>query len=210
LSPGEFAAVIHALESVTNGRSVSVPQILVSNNQQAVFNSVVEQPFATRTDASTQLATTSFGGVASAGTVVTAKPQIADGDQLLLTFTVELSSFVGESANANLPPPKQTNNVSSSVTLPDGFTIAVGGLDLTTQGESEDRVPLISSIPLVGELFKNRSKSSGNSKFYVFLRADVLRRTDFEDLKYLSGIKAGPHEAGIDDGFPELQPVWIK
>ncbi|MGE3109828.1 MAG: type II secretion system protein GspD [Phycisphaerales bacterium] len=208
LSPGEFAAVIRALESLTKGRSVSVPQILVNNNEQAVFNSVVEQPFATRTSASDQLATTSFGGVASAGTVVTAQPQIADGDHLLLTFSVELSSFVGQPPSENLPPPKQTNNVSSSVTLPDGFTIAVGGLDLTTQGESLDQVPLISQIPILGEAFKNRSKSASNSKFYVFLRAEVLRRTDFEDLKYLSGIKAA--EAGVDDGFPEVEPRMIR
>ncbi|MGE3110115.1 MAG: secretin N-terminal domain-containing protein, partial [Phycisphaerales bacterium] len=208
LSPGEFAAVIRALESLTKGRSVSVPQILVNNNEQAVFNSVVEQPFATRTSASDQLATTSFGGVASAGTVVMAQPQIADGDHLILTFSVELSSFVGQPPSENLPPPKQTNNVSSSVTLPDGFTIAVGGLDLTTQGESLDQVPLISQIPILGEAFKNRSKSASNSKFYVFLRAEVLRRTDFEDLKYLSGLKTA--EAGVDDGFPEVEPRMIR
>jgi len=208
LSPGEFAAVIRAIESLTKGRSVSVPQVLVSNNEQAVFNSVIEQPYATRTDGAGEDATTSFGGVASAGTVITAKPQIGEGDHLLLQFTVELSSFVGQSPDNNLPPPKQTNNVSSSVTLPDGYTVAVGGLELTSQGDSVDQIPLLSSIPILGELFKNRTESSSKSKFYVFLRADVLRRTDFEDLKYLSGIHSA--DAEIDDGFPDLEPRMIR
>lgn len=208
LSPGEFAVVVRALETLNQGRSVSVPQVLVNNNQQATFNSTVEQPYASTLTTTNTLATTSFGGTASAGTVVTAKPQIAEGDHLILEYTVELSAFVGEAASANLPPPKQTNNVSSSVTLPDGFTVAVGGLDLTTQGESLDQVPLISQIPIVGEAFKNRSKSSSNSKFYVFLRAEVLRRTDFEDLKYLSGLKT--QSAKVEDGFPVLEPRMIR
>ena len=113
LSPGEFAVVLRALETINRGRSVSIPQVLVNNNQQASFNSTVEQPFATITNAGEINSATGFGGSSSAGTVVTAKPQIGQGDHLILDYTVELSAFVGQPSNPTLPPPKQTNNVAA-------------------------------------------------------------------------------------------------
>lgn len=208
LSPGEFAVVIRALETINKGRSVSMPQVLVNNSQQATFNSTIEQPFASILSSTDTQARTSFGGSSSAGTVVTAKPQIGQGDHLILDYTVELSAFVGQAASENLPPPKQTNNVASSVTLPDGYTVAVGGLELTTDGSNEQRVPLLSSIPILGEVFKNRSRSSSRSRFFVFLRAEVMRHERFEDLKYVSELNAGA--AHVNDGWPELAPRVIR
>lgn len=208
LSPGEFAVVIRALETINHGRSVSLPQVLVNNNQQASFNSTVEQPFATVTNAGDINSSTGFGGSSSAGTVVTAKPQIGQGDHLILDYTVELSAFVGQASDPTLPPPKQTNNVASSVTLPDGFTIAVGGLELTTEGESEDRIPLLSQIPLAGELFKNRSKSTSRNRFFIFLRAEVMRHERFDDLKYHSDLKAA--QADVPTGWPTMEPRVIR
>lgn len=207
LSPGEFAVVVRALESLNQGRSVSMPQILVGNNQQAVFNSVVQQPFQATTT-SNNVTSNVLGGSSSAGTVVTAKPQISEGDYLVLEYSVELSAFVGQPASQFVPPPKQTNNVSSRVTLPDGFTVAVGALDLTTTGNSEERVPFLGSIPILGEAFKSRSYSPSHNRFYIFVRAEVMRYNNFEDLKYISEQQA--ISAGVPDGWPEVEPRIIK
>ncbi len=209
LSPGEFAAVIRALESLNKGRSVSTPQVLVANNQQAVLNSVIEQPFQS-VSTSNNVTTNSVGGSSSAGTVITARPQVADGDSLVLEYSIELSAFVGNAASQFVPPPRQTSNVSSNAMLPDGFAIAVGGLELTTEGETESRVPLLGSIPVLGEAFKSRSKSWSRNRFYVFLRADIMRHSTFEDLKYLSSLKAGASHANVMDGAPELEPRMIR
>lgn len=207
LNPGDFSVVVRALETLNKGRSLSNPKLLVNNNQQATFNSVLQQPFAT-TNASTTVATTAFGGTQDAGTTISVKPQIAEGDHLVLTYSISLSSFVGSSANANVPPPRQQNSVQSVATIPDGYTVVVGGLELNTDGNDTTQIPVIGDIPVLGELFKNRSRNVGRQRFYVFLRASVLRQSSLEDIKYLSDMDT--KTAGIADGWPDVRPRVIR
>ena len=214
LNPGDFSVIVRALETVNQGRSLSVPRVLVNNNQQATFNSTLQQPYAS-TNASDTVATTSFGGTFDAGTTITVRPQIAEGDHLVLDYQVKLSSFAG-AAGANLPPPRQENSVTSVATIPDGYTVVVGGLEAITEGDGESRVPGIGAIPILGELFKNRTKNRSRARFFVFLRANVMRGTAgtrFEELKYLSTSAAD--QAGLtnelsEGGWPELEPRVIR
>jgi general secretion pathway protein D len=139
---------------------------------------------------------------------VTLKPQIAEGDHLTLDYSVSLSAFTGAAAGSNVPPPKQQNAVRSVASLPDGHTVAVGGIELATDGDAESRVPILGQIPIIGEAFKNRTKNHGRTRFYVFIRTNIFRNQNFEDLKYLSQQSA--QEAGLDDGWPVVQPLIIK
>jgi general secretion pathway protein D len=207
LDPGDFAVVIRALETISKGRSLSMPRLLAGNNKPATINSVLQQPF-TSTNASDTVATTSFGGTQDAGTNVTITPTIAAGDHLVLDYRISISAFVGESATPGLPPARQQNSVSGSVTIPDGHTIAIGGLRLSTDAKATSQIPLLGDIPVVGEAFKNRSNSGSDSRFYVFIRANVLRHTTFEDLKRLSTTEL--QDAGLSDGLPVVSPRVIR
>ncbi|QKK07471.1 MAG: hypothetical protein HND58_04390 [Planctomycetota bacterium] len=207
LNPGDFSVVLRALQSLNQGRSLSIPKVLVASNEQASLNSVLEQPYTTL-NASDTVATTSFGGSSDAGTEVSVRPQIAEGGHLRLEYQISLSAFVGAASDPSVPPPRQQNSIDSVATIPDGYTIAVGGIELTTEGYAETGIPLLSDIPLLGEAFKNRSKSGSRSRFYVFIRSTILRDRDFEDLKYLSDLRST--EMDIDDGWPEPQPRVIR
>jgi len=207
LNPGEFSVVVKALQAINKGRSLSNPRVLVANNEQARFSSVLEQPFV-RTDTTNSTATSSFGGSDSAGTTISVKPQIAQGDHLVLTYSINLSSFVGTPAAAGLPPPKQQNSVDSVATIPDGHVVVVGGLELESESTSTSQIPLLGDVPLVGELFKNRATGKSRTRFFVFIKATVMRSRGFEDLKYISGLEAG--NTGVDDGFPEVRPRVIR
>ncbi|CAG0954177.1 Secretin ExeD [Phycisphaerales bacterium] len=207
LSPGEFNIVVRALEAINKGRSLSNPKVLVANNEQARFSSVLQQPFV-RTDTTSNTATSSFGGSDSAGTTISVKPQIAQGDHLVLTYNISLSSFVGTPAAAGLPPPKQQNTVDSVATIPDGHTVVIGGLELQSDSKSTSQIPVLGDVPLLGELFKNRSKGSNHTKFYAFIKATVLRSGSLEDLRYVSRIDGAA--MGVNDGFPEVRPRVIR
>ncbi len=207
LDPGDFSAVVRALESVNQGRSLTTPKVLVDNNAKAALDSVLQTPYAA-TNASNTVATTSLGGTLDAGTRVSVKPQVADGGQILLEYTVSLSSFVGEPPGEGLPPPRQENKLESVVTIPDGFTVVLGGLEIETQGDAKERVPWLGEIPLLGVLFQDRSKTSTRSRFYVFLRCSVWRDELFEGLRYASARELGA--AGIDDGTPVLRPRVMR
>ena len=207
LSPGDYSVLIQALESLNKGRSLSMPKMLVGNNQQATLDSVLQQPYAS-VNASNTVSTTSFGGTQDAGTSLSIKPHIAEGDYLVLDYSVSLSSFTGTAANANLPPPRQQNKVQSAASIPDGYTVVVGGIETKDEEKTTDQIPLLGSIPVIGEAFKNRNNSSSRSRFYVFIKASILRGRNFEDLKYLSAPDV--RTAGVDPGWPVLEPRVIR
>jgi type II secretory pathway component GspD/PulD (secretin) len=207
LDPGSFSGVLRALETISHGRTLTVPKVLVNNNETATLDSVLQTPYAS-TNASTTVATTSFGGTLDAGTQVSVTPQITEGDELLLEYTVALSTFVGEAADPALPPPRQENRVQSSATVPDGFAVVVGGLEVERESEGESRVPLLGSLPLLGHLFKSQTESASRNRFFVFLRCSVLRQAQFADLKYLSAEDL--RLARIPDDCPEVEPRVIR
>lgn len=207
LNPGEFSVVLRALQTVSHGRSLSMPAVLAGNNQRATLDSVLEQPFAS-TNASNTVSTTSFGGSLAAGTQIAIRPQIAEGDHLVLEYQVSLSSFTGAASDPALPPPRQQNSVRSVATIPDGHTVVVGGIELRTDNRSVSQVPLLGDLPVLGEIFKSRSRNDSRQRFYVFIRASVLRARGFEDLKFLSDVAAA--EARVDDGWPRVLPRVIR
>lgn len=206
LSPAEFSIVIKALETLNEGRSLSVPRLLVSNNQKGDFTSNLQQPVQTNTTVN-QTTTQGFAGYEQAGTTVSVQPRITEADHLLLQYNVTLSSFVG-SGSSGIPPPRQENRLTSQVAIPDGYTVALGGIELTTTGEQTSQVPFLSAIPIIGEAFKSRSNSGSRSRFFVFIRAEVMRNTTFEDLKYASDLATT--DAGIGDGFPVVNPQVMR
>lgn len=207
LSPGDFSAVIRAIDTVNEGRSVSMPSIVVNNNETATLNSTTTQPFLTTT-IQDNTTTTARGGSASAGTTITVSPQIAAGDDILLDYSISLSSFVGEAASNGVEPPTQQTSLNSIATIPDGYTIALGGIEITTEGDSDTKTPWLADIPILGELFKSQSNSASRSRFYVFIRATVMRSTSFEHLKYISEELAG--DLDVDDGWPTVEPRIIR
>jgi type II secretory pathway component GspD/PulD (secretin) len=69
-------------------------------------------------------------------------------------------------------------------------------------------VPVLGDLPLLGLLFGNQSKDRTRSRFFIFLRPNVLRSERFRDLKHIS--RAAGRAAGIDDGLPTLAARIIR
>lgn len=207
LNPGEFSVIVRALEQLSKSKTQSNPKLLVTNNERAVFSSTLQQPVSVRTESANSTATTTFGGSDSAGTTISVQPQIAPGDHLVLTYSIKLSSFQG-GGSAGLPPPKQENSVDSVATIPDGYTVVVGGLESLSNSDGETRLPIIGQIPLLGDLFKDQTSSNSHTRFFVFIKATVLRSGSFDDLKYISSADA--KTAAVNDGAPEVAPRIIR
>ena len=207
LNPGDFSALVHALQVLNKGRALNIPKVLVNSNQRANLASVLQTPFLS-TNVANVIATTTFGGTQDAGTTINVRPQIAEGDHLVLEYSIVLSTFVGPASAPSLPPPRQQNNLNSTATIPDGYTVALGGLETTSQTNATSRLPLLADLPLVGRLFRSSSSVTSHSRFSVFIRASILRSTDFQDLKFISDVDA--HRADIDPRWPEVEPVLIR
>jgi general secretion pathway protein D len=207
LDPGDFSVLVNALQVLNKGRALNIPKVLVNSNQKANLASVLQTPFLS-TNATDVIATTTFGGTQDAGTTIFVRPQIAEGDHLVLDYSIVLSTFVGLPSDPSLPPPRQQNNLQSTATIPDGYTIALGGLETTSATEGIGRVPYLGVLPVFGWLFRAESLVTSHSRFYVFIRASILRSVAFQHLKFLSDIDL--HRSDLDPGWPEVEPALIR
>lgn len=198
--------VIRALETRAQSRVLSAPKILVNDHAEGVLTSINEAPFVSL-NSSDEIATTSFGGYAQAGTTITIVPHISEGDHLHLEYAVELNSFRGES-DEGIPPPRQTSAVTSEVTIPDGYTVVIGGLKRADSSTAKSTIPLLGEIPLIKHLFSSNEIDDVDSSLYVFIRPTILRSDKFEDLKYLSDRDLDT--IGLERNFPSSIPLGME
>ena len=206
LSSDYADVVLRALR--TNGRAsvVSAPRILVNDNTAGTLSSVAAEPFAAVVDSSNNTSTTTLGGNSEAGTTITVTPRISLDDYLQLEYEIELSNFTGD-RSANLPPPSQRNNISSDVTIPDGHTIVVGGINRLDTSNTITAIPFLGEIPIIEHLFRSEDSSHREQTLFVFIRPVILRDDRFGDLKYLSG--KDRNLAGLEEAYPSSGPLSV-
>jgi type II secretory pathway component GspD/PulD (secretin) len=207
LSPNIADIVLNALAGNSRARFVSAPQLLVNDNGKGKLESVAQEPYSVILDASSVQSVTSFGGQAEAGTSISVEPHISEADYLQLTYSIELSNFTGASSNG-LPPPSQKNTVDSSVTIPDGYTIVVGGLTTRDFSASTSTIPILGDIPILKYLFGTRNRNNNDSTLFVFIKPIILRDDKFEDLKYISSKRQSA--ASVPGDFPQSEPIPMR
>lgn len=206
VDPDVADVVVRALTTCKRARVLSAPRVLVNDNETGLLTSVREEPFVS-VNASNVVATTSFAGFAEAGTTISVTPHIAQDGKLRLEYKVTLNSFTGE-ASEGVPPPRQTDELESIVTIPDGHTVIVGGLTLESDSHEVDSVPLLGSIPILKHLFSLDQRNGKKSTLFVFLKPIILRDDKFRDLKFLSDRDL---TCAIPPGrFPLSQPMIMN
>jgi len=212
VNPEGISAIIRAIRSDTKSRVIAEPKILVNDNATGQFESIQEQPF-TSVNVGTTISTTSFAGYAEAGVTIAVKPRISEGNFVVLDYAITNRDFADTSSQAGIPPARTSDVISSCITIPDGFTVVVGGLQRDRRSVSEDRVPILGKIPILGILFRSRDSSLSGSRLFVFLRPVVLRDADFTDLKDLSraDLMGSTKRAWGQDGiYPPVKPRVMK
>jgi general secretion pathway protein D len=207
LNPDVGSVIIQALATHSRARVMSAPKILVNDNATGTLSSVAEQPY-TSVNASQTVSTTSFAGYASAGTTITLTPHISEADHLQLDYSVSLNSFTGQSSASGVPAPRQTDQVQSRVTIPDGSVVVVGGLNRRDDSRTYSGFPLIDQIPILRDVFSDHGRTDSQSTLFVFLRPVILRDDQFADLKYYSDrdVKV----AGVPGDWPSSEPVLVR
>ena len=108
------------------------------------------------------------------GTILKVTPHISEGNAVQLKIEQEDSSPGAKLANsADISTNKRA--IKTTVLIEDGGIIVLGGLMSDTVSESEDRVPGLGAIPIIGNLFKSRSGSRQKKNLLVFIRPKILR-----------------------------------
>lgn len=177
-----FAAILNALGGKANTNIISTPTITTLDNQEAQIKVATEVPFVTGQYASTQATSTGSSGVVNpfqtiqrqeVGTILKITPQITDDGTVLLKIDQEVSSLI-KSSIATVDVQTSKRVINTRVLANDGEIIVLGGLISDSVTESEQRIPGLASIPLIGHLFKTRTSSKEKTNLMVFLRPKIL------------------------------------
>jgi general secretion pathway protein D len=207
-----FAALIQALRSDADSNIISTPTLVTMNNEEAEVHVTQEIPLITGSYASSTQAT---NGTTSpfttiqreeVGTILKVTPHINEGNSVQLKIEQEDSAPGAKLADsADISTNKRS--IKTTVLMQDGGIIVLGGLMQDTVTESEDRVPGLGAIPLIGNLFKSRSGSRQKSDLLVFIRPQILRDSqaieDVSEQKY-NGIRQ--QEKNLNSGHIMLLP----
>jgi len=102
-------------------------------------------------------------------------PQVAEGDYVKLDLYEEVSNVVNGTQNNSLGPTTTIRSASTEVFVQNHRTAVIGGL-LSSQDTIQNQgVPYISNIPVLGNLFSNKSSDRQKLNLLVFLTPHVVR-----------------------------------
>jgi general secretion pathway protein D len=212
--------LVRALETDANANILSTPTLLTLDNEEAAIVIGQNVPFITGSDAVTGAATTPtpFQTIErrDVGLTLRVKPQISEGGTVRLQIYQEVSSVV----DAVVPDPAgvTTNKraVATTVLVDEGQIVVIGGLIQNTVNDGVQKVPVLGDLPLIGGLFRYKTRSNNKTNLMIFLRPTLVRdsaRADAftgERYDYILGEqkKAQPaHDAILPDmESPTLPP----
>jgi general secretion pathway protein D len=171
-----FAAMLRALQSDSRTNIIATPQVVTRDNQEAKMEVAQEVPFLTGQYSTTNGTGSAFQTIQreEVGTILTVKPTINEGGAVLLKLQIESSSLAGATSGA-VDLVTNKNVITTSVLIGDGNTLVLGGLIQDNVQNSNNAVPLLGQIPLIGELFRVRNTSKAKTDFLIFLQPHILR-----------------------------------
>lgn len=185
-----FAALIQFLETQGNVQVLSSPRIATLNNQKAVLKVGTDEFFVTNvsTTTTTGTSTTTTPSVTLqpffSGIALDVTPQIDENNIITLHIHPSVSKVttvnkvvdLGSAGSINLP--LASSNISetdSIVRAQDGQIIAIGGLMKQTTNDDRSQLPGAGDVPVLGNLFRNTSRSTVKRELVILLKPTVIQ-----------------------------------
>lgn len=172
-----LGALINFTKSLSDFNLISAPQIMTLDNSEAEIFVGDNIPFQTGSQTTSGGSTQTVYDFRDVGIKLVATPHINSKSGLIRMDIRQEYKQVASASAVGLPT--TTNRVTkTSVQLVDGSTMVISGLIENSQKRSQDSVPGLSQLPLLGWLFKNRSTSDGKKTLMVFISARILASQD--------------------------------
>jgi general secretion pathway protein D len=203
---GIFGAIINAVRSDSTSNILSTPSIVTLDNQEARILVGQEIPITTGQSLSNNF-DNAFRTIQreNVGIQLQVRPQINEGGAVKMLLRQEVSSIAGPVSNDNSELILNKREIETTVTVDNGEIIALGGLLDDNERRTIERIPLLSDIPLLGELFKSRSKSRTKTNLMVFIRPTIVSTR--EDARRLAERRYGYVRQQQLDNRPGQEPT---
>jgi general secretion pathway protein D len=170
-------ALLTALETDTHANVLSAPTLLTADNEEAMIVVGQNLPFVGSASANAGLPGQIFNSVdrQNVGITLDIVPQVSEGDYVKLDLYEEVSNVVNGTQNATLGPTTTIRSASTTVLIQNHRTAVIGGLLASQDTYTNQGVPFISSIPVLGNLFSDKSSDKQKDNLIVFLTPHIVR-----------------------------------
>lgn len=194
-------AVLSALASITHVDVLSAPEVLVLNNQTAKLDVGDQVPVITATAVST--ITTNAPEVnsvqyLSTGVILQVTPRVNKGGMVMMDIDQQVAEPTTTTTSSINSPTIQQREITSSVAVADGETIALGGLFSNQVTRSKSGIPFLQDIPYLGHLFTDTSDSVSRDELMVLITPHVVDSTK----------RAREVTDELRHKLPEVEPIF--
>ena len=157
---------LQALEADGKGKVISSPRVVTADQAKALIEQGTELPY--------QIATSSGAtsiAFRKANLSLSVTPQITPEGNVILDLDINKDT-VGQATAAGFAI--DTKHILTQVLVENGGTVVIGGIFTLDETETETRVPLLGELPVVGNLFKSRARTSTKREMLVFITPKMI------------------------------------
>lgn len=198
------SVLLRAAKSNQNVNILSSPTILGTDNQDAEIVVGQNVPFLASTSTSGDNLSNTFNQIdrQDVGITLRITPQITSDDFVHLDIFTEVSNVVAATLTSDLGPTTSLRTSETSVFTKDGQMVVIGGLISDEISQTEDGVPFLKDVPVLGMLFREETEAINRKNLLIFITPHIVRdQFDARDLT-----TAGRDEMERDIEFYNHQP----
>ncbi len=163
---------LSAAQAETRANVISSPRVITANQKEATIEQGTEIPY--QQSASSGATTIQFK---KAVLSLKATPQITPDNRIILDLDVKNDSVgqtIVQSGGVNVPA-INTREIATQVLVNDGQTVVLGGILVTTVSDTENKVPWLGDVPVLGHLFKTNTKQDDKKELMIFVTPKIVR-----------------------------------
>ncbi|MDR0664143.1 MAG: type II secretion system secretin GspD [Helicobacteraceae bacterium] len=172
---------LNLLTSRQAAEVLSEPSILCVNNKEStIYVGETRSILTSETTTSAGIPTRNYARQ-DIGLTLKVKPRLSTNKKVALTIEAQLEGIVGVDGSAQ--PTTTKRRVSTNAIVSDGEPVILGGLIKSEEIDTETRVPILSSIPFAGNLFRNKQEGVNKTSLVVIVTPYIVEKS--EDLSAL-------------------------
>jgi general secretion pathway protein D len=205
-----IGALIQAIQRENDINVLSTPHLLTTDNQEAEIVVASNIPFVTSTSQSTVSTLVSIERK-DVGITLRFTPQVSEGDKVTLKIFEEISAIQPTVAAGLNPeqvgPTTSKRTAKTTVVVDSRQTIIIGGLFRDDVDSSDQKIPCLGDIPLLGKLFGRTIDNSRKTNLVIFLTPHIVRTAeDLKRIKEQIGDQHQKFQSQQDITGPQVDP----
>jgi general secretion pathway protein D len=171
---------LNALQAITDVNVVSSPTLMTRNNQEAMLQIGDQVPILTQqaVDAINPDVVVNAVEMRDTGVILKVTPRVNRSGRVMLDIDQEVSTVIKTETSGIDSPTIRQRKITTKVTVHDGENLALGGLIEETNSANRSQVPLLGSIPLLGNAFRYKEDKIKRTELIIFIRPRIVRSVE--------------------------------